>query len=89
MRKKVLIIQNITHEKPGIIVDVLCERNIDFNVMDLSKSVESPIIENYDLITPTVFTPVRFSPVARSDESFPPIEKTPSSREIKQKEKSV
>jgi GMP synthase-like glutamine amidotransferase len=50
MNKKVLIIKNIFHEDPGILSIILDERNIKYDIIDLSKNVSLPKISNYRLI---------------------------------------
>ncbi len=50
MMKKVLIIKNISHEDPGLILDVLNEKQIPFDVLDFSIKIERPNLENYELL---------------------------------------
>ena len=45
--KKILIIQNVTRERPGFILCVLRELQIDFVVIDLQKGMEIPALEHY------------------------------------------
>ncbi|HHE33007.1 MAG TPA: type 1 glutamine amidotransferase [Chlorobaculum parvum] len=42
MNKKLLIIQNISHEGPGILADLLAEHGIGFKLCDLSKGGIAP-----------------------------------------------
>ncbi len=42
MTKKVLIIKNISHEDPGLFIDVLDKYNIPYDIVDLSKKLEFP-----------------------------------------------
>jgi GMP synthase-like glutamine amidotransferase len=42
MNKKLLIVQNISHEGPGILADLLTEHAIGFTCLDLSKSEVLP-----------------------------------------------
>ncbi len=46
----VLIIKNISHENPGLILDVLEENNILYEIIDLSNNINLPEIDNYSLI---------------------------------------
>jgi len=50
MNKHVLIIQNISHEKPGLLLDVLNDHNIAYNIIDLSKGESLPRPEEYDAV---------------------------------------
>ena len=50
MRDKILIIQNITHEKPGLIRDLLNKEQIDYDILDLSQKLQFPNIERYKLL---------------------------------------
>lgn len=42
MNNKLLIVQNISHEGPGILADLLKEHGIDFELCDLSKGNAAP-----------------------------------------------
>ncbi len=48
--KNVLIIQNITHEGPGLISQLLDENSLKYKIIDLSKELLFPDINEYDLI---------------------------------------
>lgn len=50
MRKRTLLIKNISHEDPGIISLILDEYNLRYDIIDLSKKIEFPDINNYNLI---------------------------------------
>ncbi|MBD3255232.1 MAG: type 1 glutamine amidotransferase, partial [Candidatus Lokiarchaeota archaeon] len=47
---EVLIFQNISHEGPGVILNILKENNIKYSIIDLSKKLHFPEIENVRLI---------------------------------------
>ena len=50
MSKTILIIQNITHEKPGLLLDVLHDHKIDYIIVDLSKGEALPQATNFDAV---------------------------------------
>ena len=50
MQKRVLIIKNITHEKPGLISDLLAHHEIRYDIIDLSQNLAFPDIKNYNLL---------------------------------------
>lgn len=50
MKKTVLIIKNVSHEEPGLILEVLKEHYINYEIIDLSQRVKFPKIENISLI---------------------------------------
>lgn len=50
MKNKVLIIKNITHEQPGLMIEILDKYDIKYDIFDLSKKLEFPKIEHYNLI---------------------------------------
>jgi GMP synthase-like glutamine amidotransferase len=50
MRNRVLIIKNATHEKPGLISELLDKYDINYSIVDLSKKLEFPKIKRNDLI---------------------------------------
>ncbi len=50
MNKRALIIKNISHEDPGIISIILDEYSLNYDIIDLSKKIEFPDINNYNLI---------------------------------------
>ena len=50
MSKHILIIQNITHEKPGLLLDVLHDHKIDYTIVDLSKSDPLPNPVDFDAV---------------------------------------
>ena len=50
MINSVLIIKNISHENPGLILNVLKEFNINFEIIDLSQKLEFPKIDEFSLI---------------------------------------
>jgi len=50
MINKVLIIKNITHEKPGLILEVLKKKQISYEILDFSKKISTPNLEKYDLL---------------------------------------
>ncbi|MFX1442020.1 MAG: type 1 glutamine amidotransferase [Promethearchaeota archaeon] len=50
MNKNILIIKNITHERPGLILEILNEYEFDYEIIDLSKRIEFPEIDKYKLI---------------------------------------
>lgn len=45
--KKILILQNISHEKPGLIQQILQEHKIDFDIIDVSQNLQWPNIIQY------------------------------------------
>ena len=47
MSKKVLIVKNITHEDAGLVEDILREKNIEYEVVDLSIREKFPDPKNY------------------------------------------
>jgi len=47
MREKLLIVQNITHEGPGLLAELLEEHGVGFAMYDLSKGDEIPDPRNY------------------------------------------
>ncbi len=50
MKNHVLIIKNITYEKPGLISELLDKYDIDYSIVDLSKKLEFPSIKHKNLI---------------------------------------
>jgi len=50
MSKHILIIQNITHEKPGLLLDVLHDHKIDYTIVDLSKGEALPQATDFDAV---------------------------------------
>lgn len=50
MAKEALIAKNITREGPGLIEEVLNERSIPYNVIDLSRGEEFPPQESFDIL---------------------------------------
>lgn len=50
MRNQVLIVQNIAHEGPGLLLDLLHERSIGFECVDLSKGELIPDPRGYACI---------------------------------------
>ena len=50
MSKPILIIQNISHEKPGLLLDVLHDHNINYSIIDLSKGESLPQATDFDAI---------------------------------------
>jgi len=45
--KKLLIIQNITREAPGLLADVLNKHKIAYDCIDLSRDYQEPVLDNY------------------------------------------
>jgi len=45
--KKLLIIQNITREAPGLLIDVLKNYNVSYDCFDLSQDLPTIMLENY------------------------------------------
>lgn len=50
MKKRALILKNISHEGPGLIKEVLDEYNIQSLIIDLTKFPNLPPIMNFDLL---------------------------------------
>lgn len=50
MTKKILIVQNVSHEKPGLIGEILNENKLSFEVADLNKGQEFPNPKNYSAV---------------------------------------
>ena len=50
MSKKVLIVQNSTHEGPALIEDVLRERGISLEIVDLAKGEPLPLPHSFDAV---------------------------------------
>lgn len=50
MTKKALIIQNVSHEKPGFVGEILNENKLSFEVVDLGKGQEFPNPKNYSAV---------------------------------------
>ena len=50
MSKHVLIIQNISHEKPGLLLDVLHDQNFKYHIVDLSQGEPLPQPNDFDAI---------------------------------------
>lgn len=50
MSHSILIILNITHEKPGLLLDVLHDHNFDYTIVDLSKGEPLPSTDAYDAV---------------------------------------
>jgi len=50
MSKPILIIQNISHEKPGLLLDVLHDHKIDYTIIDLSKGEALPQPTEYKAV---------------------------------------
>lgn len=50
MEKRILIVQNITREGPGIIEDLLKEQNINYTVIDLDKGEAFPHPQDYSAL---------------------------------------
>lgn len=50
MKKRTLIIKNISHEGPGLISEILDNYDLNYDIIDLSKKVEFPEIDRYNLI---------------------------------------
>lgn len=48
--KKVLIVQNVSHESPGLIGEILNDNGIDFEVTDLNKEDDFPNPINYSAV---------------------------------------
>lgn len=48
--KKVLIVQNVSHEKSGLIGEILNENKLSFEVVDLNKGQEFPNPKNYSAV---------------------------------------
>lgn len=47
MKKEILIVKNITREGPGLLEDLLKERNINYTIVDLAKGQNFHPVENY------------------------------------------
>ncbi|MFX0070534.1 MAG: type 1 glutamine amidotransferase [Candidatus Hermodarchaeota archaeon] len=50
MRNRTLIIKNISHEGPGLLSEILEYYNLSYDIIDLSKRIEFPEINRYQLI---------------------------------------
>jgi len=50
MPKTVLIILNISHEKPGLLLEVLHDHDIEYNIVDLSKNESLPNPRDYKAV---------------------------------------
>lgn len=50
MPKKILIIKNITHVGPGLLENILQEKNIPYTIIDLEKKQQFPSPENYGAV---------------------------------------
>lgn len=50
MEKRIFIVKNITREGPGIIENLLQERNINYTVVDLDKGEAFPHPQNYSAL---------------------------------------
>ena len=50
MNEKILILQNVTHEEPGLITEILDEFNLNYEIIDLSHTLTISNIKNYSLI---------------------------------------
>jgi GMP synthase-like glutamine amidotransferase len=50
MGNSILIIQNISHEKPGLLLDVLHDHKIDYTIVDLSKGDALPLATDFDAV---------------------------------------
>jgi len=48
--KKILIVKNVTHEDEGLFGDILKEKNIPYDVADLSLGEKFPDPENYSAV---------------------------------------
>src|SRR3989338_10542909 len=48
--KKVLVVQNVSHESPGLIGEVLNDNGINFDIADLSKEEDFPNPANYSAV---------------------------------------
>lgn len=48
--KQILIVQNVSHEKPGLVGEILNENKLSFEVADLNKGQEFPNAENYSAV---------------------------------------
>ncbi len=50
MKNGVLILKNITREEPGILSELLNDKQIPFTIIDLDKNQTLPNIDNYDAL---------------------------------------
>lgn len=50
MDRKILIIQNITRERPGLLSQVISEKNIQFDLVDLSRGDKLPDFSAYSAL---------------------------------------
>lgn len=50
MEKGVLILQNVTRERPGFVLDVLESRGVPYTKIDLSKGEDIPPFEGFDAL---------------------------------------
>ncbi|HKK09417.1 MAG TPA: type 1 glutamine amidotransferase [Bacteroidales bacterium] len=50
MKNKILIVKNITREGPGLLEDLLAEKSISFDLVDLDQGEPFPELENYDAL---------------------------------------
>jgi len=50
MNKKLLIIQNIAHEGPGLLWDIIKAYQVKYDLIDLSKDIDIPPLEKYKAV---------------------------------------
>lgn len=50
MKQKILIVQNVSHEKPGLIGEILNENKLRFEIVDLDIGQEFPNPKNYSAV---------------------------------------
>lgn len=50
MSKRILILKNISHEEPGLLIDVINRYYLPYDVIDLSKKLNFPKIDDYALL---------------------------------------
>jgi GMP synthase (glutamine-hydrolysing) len=50
MQQKILILKNITREWPGLLEDLLKEKSIKYEIVDLSKNEKLPSPEGYNAV---------------------------------------
>lgn len=50
MKKKILIVKNISHEGPGLLEKILNNYKINYNIIDLSRDEKLPTVNNYSAV---------------------------------------
>ena len=50
MRSEILIVENISREGPGILQEILDEKNISYKIIDLNKNENLPDPEDFSAV---------------------------------------